>query len=104
MPSRSGDARTSAEVGFTALNISARGGQVRLQYHIRVMIPCYKEELDIVQRTVLAALDADLPAGCERTVYLCDDGKDPEKRRWAQVGSPMSKSGLCEERFFFQTL
>ena len=28
-----------------------------------------------MQRTVLAALDADLPASCARTVYLCDDGK-----------------------------
>ena len=61
--------------------------QVMLQYHIRVMIPCYKEDLDIVQRTVLAALGADLPAGCERTVYLCDDGKDPGKRQWAQARS-----------------
>ena len=46
-----------------------------LPYHIRVLVPCYREELEIVQRTVLAALDADLPAGCARTVYLCDDGK-----------------------------
>ena len=59
--------------------------QVALQYHVRVFIPCYKESLEIVQRTVLAALDAELPGGCERTVYLCDDGKDPEKRHWVQV-------------------
>ena len=52
-----------------------RRAQVTLPYHIRVLVPCYREELEIVQRTVLAALDADLPAGCARTVYLCDDGK-----------------------------
>ncbi|KAK9846433.1 hypothetical protein WJX81_003716 [Elliptochloris bilobata] len=56
--------------------------KVTLPYHVRVLVPCYREELEIVQRTVLAALDADLPAGCARTVYLCDDGKDPEKRKW----------------------
>ena len=49
--------------------------QVGLPYHIRVLVPCYREDLEIVQRTVLAALDADLPAGCGRTVYLCDDGR-----------------------------
>ena len=48
---------------------------MRLPYHVRVLVPCYKEDLEIVQRTVLAALDAELPAGCARTVYLCDDGK-----------------------------
>ena len=32
-------------------------------YHVRVLVPVYKEELDIVQRTVLAAREAGLPAG-----------------------------------------
>ncbi len=59
--------------------------QVQLQYHVRVLIPCYKESLEIVQRTVLAALEAELPGSCARTVYLCDDGKDPEKRAWVQA-------------------
>ncbi len=48
---------------------------MRLAYHVRVLVPCYREELEIVARTVLAALAADLPASCARTVYLCDDGK-----------------------------
>ena len=30
----------------------------------------------------MAAYDATLPAGCQRTIYLCDDGKDPKKRKW----------------------
>lgn len=50
-------------------------------YHVRVCVPVYKEALDIVRRTVLAARAAPLP-GCARTVYLCDDGRDPKKRAW----------------------
>lgn len=30
----------------------------------------------------MAAYDASLPEGCARTIYLCDDGKDPKKRKW----------------------
>lgn len=33
------------------------------RYHIRVLVPCYKESLELVQRTVTAALDAQLPKG-----------------------------------------
>jgi hypothetical protein len=39
----------------------------------------------MVQCTVIAALTADLPAGTRRTVYLCDDGSDAEKRAWAEA-------------------
>ena len=55
---------------------------MREPYHVRVLVPCYKEPLDILQRTVTAALHAHLPQGCRRTVYLCDDGKDPGKKAW----------------------
>ena len=48
---------------------------VRAPYHVRVVVPCYKESLDILRRTVLAARDGVLPAGVGRTIYLCDDGK-----------------------------
>lgn len=43
--------------------------QVRtaLDYHIRVIIPCYKEPLDVIQKTVMAALVAPIPANCCRT-------------------------------------
>jgi endoglucanase len=56
--------------------------RVKNPYHVRVLVPCYKESLDILRRTIMAAYDADLPAGCSRTIYLCDDGKDPKKRKW----------------------
>lgn len=35
------------------------------RYQIRVLVPCYKESLELVQRTVTAALDAQLPKGCK---------------------------------------
>ena len=56
--------------------------QVRYPYHVRVLVPCYKESLEILRRTIMAAYDAQLPEGCHRTIYLCDDGKDPKKRKW----------------------
>ena len=63
--------------------------RVSLPYHVRVLVPCYREELEICQRTVLAAAAAPLPAGCKRTVYLCDDGRDKEKRDWVRsLGDP----------------
>ena len=51
-------------------------------YHVRVLIPTYKETLDIVAKTVHAAYNAPLPYGCLRTIYVCDDGKDGSKRKW----------------------
>lgn len=50
-----------------------------LKFHVRVLIPCYKESVDLVKLTVLGALKAPLPKDTLRTVYLCDDGKDPAK-------------------------
>lgn len=46
-------------------------------FHVRVLLPCYKESLELFQATVNACLNAELPTGCRRTVYICDDGKDP---------------------------
>ena len=62
--------------------------QVTMQYHIRVLVPAYKESAELVIRTMSAAHDALLPAGCTRTLYLCDDGKDPQKRKWCQRMGP----------------
>ena len=45
------------------------------EFHCRVLIPCYKEDLSVVRATCNAALMADLPRGTQRTVYLCDDGE-----------------------------
>ncbi len=48
------------------------------------MIPCYREPLDVISKTFLAALSAPCPVGCFKSVYLCDDGKDPEKRAFVR--------------------
>ena len=34
---------------------------VKHPYHVRVLVPCYSESLDIIRRTVMAAYDAILP-------------------------------------------
>ena len=58
------------------------GRDIKEPYHVRVCIPCYKEPLELLQLTVTGALNAAVPKNCRRTVYLCDDGKDPEKQKW----------------------
>lgn len=62
----------------------AKAGEVvideDLQFHVRVMVPCYKESTELVKETVEAALKAYLPARTKRTLYLCDDGNDPKKK------------------------
>jgi cellulose synthase/poly-beta-1,6-N-acetylglucosamine synthase-like glycosyltransferase len=64
------------------LPIPKKGQQLdldNLKFHVRVLIPCYKESCELVKLTVLGALKAPLPKDTLRTVYLCDDGKDPAK-------------------------
>ena len=51
------------------------------------------EDIAIVRRTVMAAYDAVLPAGCQRTIYLCDDGKDPKKRKFCDGIGPDVRLG-----------
>lgn len=74
--------------------------QTAMPYHVRVLIPCYNESLEIVGKTAMAALDAMLPVGCSRTVYICDDGKDAQKRKWSVISSLDLLShhcnGICE--------
>lgn len=57
---------------------------IRNDYVLRVMVPCYKEDLEIIRHTVMAAIEAELPANCTKHVYLCDDGRDPEKMTWCE--------------------
>ncbi|GAX77149.1 hypothetical protein CEUSTIGMA_g4595.t1 [Chlamydomonas eustigma] len=54
------------------------------RFHVRVLIPCYKEDLAVIASTVQAALSADLPALTRRTVYMLDDGKDLEKKSFIE--------------------
>lgn len=57
-------------------------------YHIRVLVPCYKESIQILQLTIMGLLEAVLPENCTRTIYMCDDGKDPLKRDWVDSLGP----------------
>eukprot|EP00171_Calliarthron_tuberculosum_P005299 IDg5299t1 len=45
---------------------------------IAVIIPCYREDVGLVRLTVEAALALDYPRQL-LSVYLCDDGRDPDK-------------------------
>ena len=36
----------------------------------------------------MALREAYLPEGCSRTIYMCDDGKDPLKRDWVDSLGP----------------
>lgn len=46
---------------------------------VAVYIPCYNEDVDLVERTVTGALAVDYPPHL-LSVYLCDDGQDVAKR------------------------
>ena len=36
----------------------------------------------------MAVREAALPENCSRTIYMCDDGKDPLKRDWVDSLGP----------------
>lgn len=50
-----------------------------------------QEALDVVAGTVGAALAAAVPPGVTRTVYLCDDGKDPKKAAFVATLGPAAR-------------
>jgi len=40
------------------------------------------------QLTIMALRESALPQNCSRTIYMCDDGKDPLKRDWVDSLGP----------------
>lgn len=44
------------------------GGGTVLLYHVRIIIPCYREPVSVIGKTLLAALQAPLPPHCSKTV------------------------------------
>ena len=50
----------------------------------QAFVPCYTEALEIVAETVWALHTATVPPGATVTVWLLDDGNDPEKAAWVQ--------------------
>lgn len=53
-------------------------------YVVRMIVPCSTESLETVQRAVASAMESELPVGCTRHVYLCDDGCDHAKEIWCE--------------------
>ena len=49
-------------------------------------MPCSSSAdfLPPAQLTIMALREAELPEGCTRTIYMCDDGKDPLKHDWVE--------------------
>ena len=47
-----------------------------------------QEPLSTIQATVGAAITAELPPGCTRVIYVCDDGKDPAKEAYIETLGP----------------
>lgn len=63
-------------------------------FHVSILIPCYKEPLEVVGSTVLAALATLLPASTTRSIYLLDDGDSAEKRDLVNSMSTSSTSNV----------
>jgi cellulose synthase/poly-beta-1,6-N-acetylglucosamine synthase-like glycosyltransferase len=56
---------------------------LKRKYTIYVLVPCYKEPLEIISKTITSILRA--REGFEMIdilIYLCDDGNDPEKKEY----------------------
>ena len=47
--------------------LSGAPARTSLSYHIRVLIPCYKEPLDVISKTFLASMYCAIPVNCKRT-------------------------------------
>jgi hypothetical protein len=57
----------------------------------RPLGPHPQEGMEVITATVRAALAAHVPPGVTRTVYLCDDGKDPQKAAFIASLGPASR-------------
>lgn len=62
-PGKAEDAELDIEAARKDPDFQGGGSGMGAPYHVRVLIPCYKEPFEIVQRTVSAIRDAVLPAG-----------------------------------------
>ncbi|GFH05774.1 uncharacterized protein HaLaN_00291, partial [Haematococcus lacustris] len=83
-PGTDREASTAAVAGMTP-RTDQTATDCRL--HVRVLVPCYKEPMEVVVATIMAAVSAGLPSMTRRqeTVYLCDDGKDAEKQAFIEA-------------------
>lgn len=75
----SGDSMASSASGASDISASSDSsgmssmlGGLSRGYHVRVLIPVYQEDFELVQRTLLAAREAGMPAGqCCRPFVSC---------------------------------
>jgi len=81
---------TRSESSVTMTSIGG-GPELDQAYHIRVLIPCYREPIDIVQKTLNATRDAALPAG---TCCSCASWTAVQ-----QLQSMLLRTLLCSYRF-----
>ncbi|KAL6758967.1 hypothetical protein V8C86DRAFT_3133901, partial [Haematococcus lacustris] len=73
LPPRTDKEASTAAMGGMTPRTDQTAFDCRL--HVRVLVPCYKEPMEVVVATIMAAV----------TVYLCDDGKDPEKKAFIEA-------------------
>jgi cellulose synthase/poly-beta-1,6-N-acetylglucosamine synthase-like glycosyltransferase len=74
----------------------------RCAYVIRILVPCYKEDLDIIRNTVLSALDLEYDRD-KLSVYILDDGGDLSKMDWVskmQATGHMNLYYICRPAEF----
>eukprot|EP00475_Leptophrys_vorax_P032747 TRINITY_DN5092_c0_g1_i1.p1 TRINITY_DN5092_c0_g1~~TRINITY_DN5092_c0_g1_i1.p1 ORF type:complete len:675 (-),score=148.98 TRINITY_DN5092_c0_g1_i1:68-2092(-) len=70
----------SVEIDLAAAELRA----MQKTFTVRLLIPCYKESVEIVKMTALAALNSDWPEK-RLFVYILDDGNDKAKASWVKV-------------------
>lgn len=69
-PGAADDAEQDIEAARKGPDFQGGGSGMGAPYHVRVLIPCYKEPFEIVQRTISAIRDAVLPAGETRAACM----------------------------------
>ena len=65
--------------GFGACALCLLERLTQLHYQLTPFAP---------QLTIMALRESALPQNCSRTIYMCDDGKDPLKRDWVDSLGP----------------
>ena len=71
----------------------------RRPYHVRVCVPCYKESLEIIRRTIMALYDAELPEVSPCTLSCFPKRTHclvPNLFCWLAACSQLSAPKLCE--------
>ncbi|GMH42143.1 hypothetical protein BSKO_10062 [Bryopsis sp. KO-2023] len=69
------------------------------KFSVRVLIHCSKENLGVLEETVRAAVDADLPPGSKKSVYVVDASGDSSKEAWVEnLDRSLRVTYICTQR------